>query len=119
MNTDIIYTNLVEILGEDKIFLDEDLSKRSSFKTGGSADIFIAPSSKKEIIDCIEFIKANDIELTIIGNGTNLLVRDKGIRGVTMSLYDNFNVVTVEGNKIYAQSGALISAKSLKPSNLS
>jgi UDP-N-acetylmuramate dehydrogenase len=48
----------------------------------------------------------------MVGYGTNLLVRDKGSRGVIMSLYDNYNQVKIEGNKVYAQSVALLSAMS-------
>lgn len=110
MHKEEIYKNLVEILGEDKVFLDEDLSRRSSFETGGSADVFITPSSTEEVAEALKFIKSENLPLTIIGNGTNLLIRDKGVRGVTLSLYDNFNVVDIEDNLIYAQSGALISA---------
>ncbi len=105
-----IYRNLVEITGDDKVFLDEDMSKHSSFMTGGKADIFITPSSKEEIIDCIKFIGSSKVPFSMIGNGTNLLVRDKGIRGVVMSLYDNYNKVDVSEDMIIAQSGALISA---------
>jgi UDP-N-acetylmuramate dehydrogenase len=107
-----MYKKLVEILDNDRVFMNEDMSKHSSFKTGGKADIFIAPSSKEEIIECVRLIQSYDVPLTMVGNGTNLLVRDKGIRGVIMSLYDNYNQVKIEGNKVYAQSGALLSAMS-------
>ena len=112
MQKEEIYSSLVEILDEDKVYMDEDMSKRSSFETGGSADVFVTPSSKEEVSGVIKFIRSNEIPLTVIGNGTNLLVRDKGIRGVVMSLYDNFNFVSVEENSVYAQAGALISAVS-------
>jgi UDP-N-acetylmuramate dehydrogenase len=110
MQKEEIYKSLVEILGEDKVSADEDMSRRSSFETGGLADVFVTPSSKEEISETLKFINDNGIELTIIGNGTNLLIRDKGIRGVTMSLYDNFNFVKVEENMVFSQAGALISA---------
>lgn len=105
-----MYAKFLEILDDEKVFLNEDMSKHSSFKTGGKADIFIAPSSKEEIIECVRYIESVGVPLTMVGNGTNLLVRDKGIRGVVMSLYDNYNSVNIEDNKIYAQSGALLSA---------
>ncbi|MCK5130242.1 MAG: UDP-N-acetylmuramate dehydrogenase [Clostridiales bacterium] len=110
MEFDDIHKNLVEILGDDNVYLNEDMSKHSSFKTGGMADVFITPSSKEKIVESIKAINKYDVPFTIIGNGTNLLVRDKGIRGVVMSLYDNFNIVRVEDDKIIAQSGALFSA---------
>ena len=110
MKTEDMYKDLVEALGNDKVFLDEDMAKRSSFKTGGKADIFVTPSNKEQIIKIVDIIKQSKAKLTIIGNGTNLLVRDNGIRGVVMSLYDDYNMVSVEDNKIFAQSGALISA---------
>jgi UDP-N-acetylmuramate dehydrogenase len=112
MDKEELYLNLFEILGDDKVFKDENLSKRSSFETGGLADIFITPSSIAEVVDAVKFIKKVGAKLSVVGNCTNLLIRDKGIRGVTMSLYDKFNVVNVEGTDVHAQSGALISAVS-------
>ena len=109
MDKEELYLNLFEILGDDKVFKDENLSKRSSFETGGLADIFITPASIAEVVDAVKLIKEAGVELTVVGNCTNLLIRDKGIRGVTMSLYDKFNVVNVEGTDVHAQSGALIS----------
>ena len=112
MKKEELYKNLVEILGEDKVFLDEDLSRRSSFETGGLADIFITPSAEKEVSEAVKFLNGIGEHFSVVGNCTNLLIRDKGIRGVTMSLYDRFNMVSVEDTKIIAQSGALISAVS-------
>ena len=112
MDKEELYLNLVEILGDDKVFKDEDLSKRSSFQTGGLADIFITPASVPDVAEAVKLINDAGVALTVVGNCTNLLIRDKGIRGVTMSLYDKFNVVNVEGTDVHAQSGALISAVS-------
>ena len=112
MDKEELYLNLVDMLGDDEVFKDEDLSKRSSFETGGLADVFITPSSVEEVAKAVKQIKQWGISLTVVGNCTNLLIRDKGIRGVTMSLYDKFNVVSVEGTDVRAQSGALISAVS-------
>ena len=112
MKKEELYQNLVDIMGDDKVFLDEDLSKRSSFETGGLADVFITPSNVSEVMEAVAFVNTASVPLTIVGNCTNLLVRDKGIRGVTMSLYDRFNMVDVQDTTIHAQSGALISAVS-------
>ncbi len=110
MQKEELYKNLVEILGDEKVFLDENLSTRSSFETGGLADVFITPANTDEIVEAVKYINSVNVSLTLIGNCTNLLIRDKGVRGVTMSLYDNFNIVDIEENIIHAQSGALISA---------
>jgi len=112
MQKEELYNNLVDLIGEDKVFLDEDLSKRSSFETGGFADVFITPSTTQGVVDAVNFINSINEKLTIVGNCTNVLVRDKGIRGVTMSLYDRFNMVDVDDTFIHSQSGALISAVS-------
>ncbi len=102
--------NLVRILGEDRFFLDEDMGKRTSFKTGGVAEAVVTPSSREEIKEVTAAIKASGENLFIMGNGTNLLVRDGGIRGVVMTLYDNYNDVEIQGDTIYAKAGALMSA---------
>ena len=102
--------NLVQILGEDRFFLDEDMGLRTSFKTGGPADAVVTPGSREEVKAVIKAIQDAGESLFVMGNGTNLLVRDGGIRGVVMTLYDNYNDVEIEENIIHAKAGALMSA---------
>lgn len=70
------------ITNEKNIYINEPMSKHTSFKTGGPADIFVVPDSKEEIIKLLKL----DIPKTIVGNGSNLLVRDGGIRGLVIKI---------------------------------
>ncbi len=76
-----ILEKLKLITDEKNIFVDEPMSKHTSFKTGGKADFFVMPTSKEELI---EILKIKECPITIIGNGTNLLVKDNGIRGIVV-----------------------------------
>jgi len=77
---------LEKIISKDKIKVNEDMSKHTSFKTGGKADYYIKAESKEEISNVVKFAKQNRIPLHIIGNGSNILVSDEGIRGIVLKI---------------------------------
>lgn len=81
------FKNLEDIVGYDNIKKNEPMSKHTSFKVGGNADYFIEINPDKNVINKIsKFANENHIKLTIIGNGTNILVSDNGIRGIVLKL---------------------------------
>ncbi|QZY57416.1 UDP-N-acetylmuramate dehydrogenase [Crassaminicella profunda] len=88
------------------------MSKHTSFKIGGPVDLMVLPKTKEEVQMAINVCKECDVDYYIIGNGSNLLVRDKGIRGVVIKLADNFNEVNIKENSVTAQAGVLLSALS-------
>ena len=77
---------LQEIVKRNNILKNEPMSKHTSLKIGGIADYFIKVKSIDELKNVLEFTNKNKIETTIVGNGTNLLVKDGGIRGVVIKL---------------------------------
>ncbi|MFM1539344.1 UDP-N-acetylmuramate dehydrogenase [Helcococcus bovis] len=87
---------------------NENLKYYTTFKIGGPADILIKPDSESQLSEVVKFCKKNSIPLTVIGKGSNLLVRDKGVRGVVIALKDNFSKIEVNGLEVTAQSGALL-----------
>lgn len=88
------------------ILNNEPMSKHTSFRTGGNADTFIKVESAEDIINIIKEYY-NPI---FIGNGSNLLVSDDGIRGTVVQIYDEFNQISLkEENVIHADAGALLS----------
>jgi UDP-N-acetylmuramate dehydrogenase len=97
--------NLKEILNEEDIRIDEPMKYHTSFKVGGPADILITPRNFQQVIDVIKFCKKNNVPFYIMGNGSNLLVKDGGIRGIIIKLI-KLNHIIVEGNKIISESGA-------------
>lgn len=99
-----LYESLEKITAKENIYVDEPMSKHTTFKTGGKADFLVIPQNKAEMI---ELLKLN-VEKTIIGNGSNLLVRDGGIRGLVIKTTALKNYV-VEDNIIIAEAGMLLS----------
>lgn len=97
---------------EQKIIFDEPMKKHTSFKIGGTADYFFKATTLEELQSIIKFAKIKELPITIIGNGSNLLVTDKGIRGLVIKIdikklkiekKDEFAVIEVgAGNKLMA-----------------
>lgn len=94
------------------ILFDEPLKYHTNFGIGGACDVLVEPRKEDELIDLIKFNKDNNIETTIIGNGTNILVTDKGIRGCVIALSKNYDTIEVDGNFLKVTSGALLSKAS-------
>jgi len=88
---------------------NEPLKNHTSFKIGGPADEFCEVSREEDIKELIEYAKEKGIPYTIMGNGSNLLVSDKGVRGLVIKLSKGFDSVEVKGDKIFAKAGILLS----------
>lgn len=87
---------------------DEPMREHTSMKVGGKADIYMEPDGIEELIDFIKCLRKKEIPYFIIGNGTNLLVSDDGIRGAVIKLGDKIAKIEVKENKIIAECGALL-----------
>lgn len=81
-----IFKNLKKIISEEKIKQNEPMKEHTSFKIGGPAEFFVKATSIEEIKSILKFCKDNEIPLTIVGNGSNLLVLDEGIKGIVLKL---------------------------------
>jgi len=97
--------HLYEVIDRTNILIDEPMKNHTSFKVGGPADILVTPEDTLEVQAIIKICKENKVKYYLIGNGSNLIVRDGGIRGVVIKL-TKLDKIEVEGNKIIAQSGA-------------
>ena len=97
------------LLGKDRVLVDEPMKSHTTFRIGGPADFFLLPSTVDEVRGILEICREEELPYFILGNGSNLLVSDKGYRGVIIQLYRNFSNISVEGNEICASSGALLS----------
>ena len=89
--------------------LNEPMSEHTTFKIGGPADLFIEPKSEEEAAEAVSICRENNVSITVIGNGSNLLVSDDGIEGAVICFGREFSKITVEDTKIYAESGAMLS----------
>jgi UDP-N-acetylmuramate dehydrogenase len=105
MNFNEISTELSNILPANDIIMNAPMRDYTSFKVGGPVDLLVVPKTYNEVRDVILLCKNKGITYYIIGNGSNLLVKDGGIRGIIIKL-SNLNEIRVEGEKLIVQSGA-------------
>jgi UDP-N-acetylmuramate dehydrogenase len=101
-----------EGLGIFNIKYNELMSEHTSFKVGGPADVFIEPSNLDELKNALKFVKQHNIPYYVIGNGTNLLIGDRGIRGAIIKIGENFGKIEVTGEEVIAECGVLLSTLS-------
>ncbi|MDF2522719.1 MAG: UDP-N-acetylenolpyruvoylglucosamine reductase, partial [Clostridiales bacterium] len=91
LNKEHLAQLIAGVTGWENIKRDEPMKSHTSFKIGGPADLFITPTDTDKIKRVLRICKDEGCPYYIIGNGTNLLVRDKGIRGVVIKIFDNLN----------------------------
>ena len=109
MNSEII-KKFCDLLGEERVFTGEAMSRHTTFKIGGPADYFLMPDKSADVGGIVKLCKESGIPYFILGNGSNLLVGDGGYRGAVIQIYKNMSAVTVEGTEITVQAGALLSS---------
>ena len=95
--------------GSDRVLLEEPMKRHTTFRIGGPAEVFVMPGNLEEVQRILEICRTEDLPYFILGNGSNLLVSDRGYRGVVIQLDRNFGEVKVEGTEIHASAGALLS----------
>lgn len=78
--------DIQKLIPQENIFINEPMSKYTSFKIGGLAECLVKIETIEQLIDILKYVKENDVGLTIIGNGSNLLVSDDGIKGITAKI---------------------------------
>ncbi|KEH98911.1 UDP-N-acetylmuramate dehydrogenase [Clostridium botulinum] len=103
-----INKKLESILDKEEIKNNVLMKSYTSFRVGGPADVFVTPNSYEKIRDVIKICKQYNVPYFILGNGSNLLVRDGGIRGVVIN-FTKLNKILVEETKVIAESGAVLS----------
>jgi len=86
---------------------DEPLKRYTAWKIGGPADALLEPKGAKELIEAVEKARGHGIPVTVFGGGTNVLVRDGGIRGLTIRLAKSLTNVEIEGERVRAEAGVL------------
>lgn len=104
------YEELKNTIPEARIQLDEPMKSHTTFRIGGPAKYFVIPETKEEIKAVIECCKRADMPYYILGNGSNLLVSDKGYEGVVIQIFKNMNQIVLDGERITAQAGAILSS---------
>lgn len=106
-----IYELLTNEIKQGIVKIDEPMRKHTNFKIGGNADVFVIAKNIEEIKCVIKFSKENNILLTILGNGSNVLVSDKGIRGIVLQV--GTKEIKIEKQKnalVEVEAGAMLGA---------
>ncbi len=98
---------LKKLVRPEQIFENEPMRDHITFRVGGPADLLIQPEVA-QVADVIACCKKEGIPYTVIGNGSNLLVSDKGIRGVVIELSRPAAGIRIDGCRIYAEAGAML-----------
>ena len=92
------FKQLCEIAGKENVRTDEPMKQHTTFRIGGAADYFVSPQTTDQIKNIIDLCKSEAMPWYVIGNGSNLLVSDRGFRGVIIQLFKNFSDLRVEGD---------------------
>ncbi len=96
------------VLNESQILLNEPMKYHTTFQIGGPADYLLLPSSVAQVVAVFKLIRAYELPLTVLGNGSNILVLDNGIRGVVVKFDEQMSALSVRRGTVYAGSGALL-----------
>lgn len=92
----------------------EPLSRRTTLRVGGAADIYVEPATEADLAQACRLCHRRNLPLFVLGRGSNLLVRDGGIRGVVIGLmHPGFSVVEVSGDRVCCGAGARVRAVSM------
>lgn len=97
---------LFTIIDKKKILRDEPMKSHTTFRVGGPADYFVIPEGDAQLRDVVLLCQKEKMPYYVLGNGSNLLVGDKGFRGVVIQIFKDMNRITVEGDVLTAQAGA-------------
>ena len=109
MNQYIKFTKVLsDIFVADKIHIDEPMKNHTSFRVGGPADILVTPETSEDVVELVKACRDHNVPCIIIGNGSNLLIKDGGVRGVVVKL-SRMNKIKIDGERITAESGVKLS----------
>lgn len=106
---DLIYEEIRNVLKIEDITLDEDMKKHTTFRAGGKAKYFIQPQNEEELIKIIQYLRKNNISLYVIGNGSNLLVKDEGFSGAVIKVGQYFSDCTIVKDTVQCGAGVFLS----------
>lgn len=101
---------LAQVAGEDNVLMAEPMSAHTTFKIGGPADVVVTPRTTDALVRVLDMCYAGNVPVMVVGNGSDLLVGDRGIRGVVVLLRDNLSRVEIDADRwrVTAEAGALL-----------
>lgn len=105
---DAFYQKLKNILKDEQILKDEPLKLHTTFKIGGPAKFLLLPETISQIVECVKLCKAEKVPFYVMGNGSNLLVSDKGYLGVMIKLGDSFSDISIQDYETFNEDGTKV-----------
>ena len=108
MNHDFL-EKFICAIDEAYVYTDEMMSKHTTFRVGGPADYFVVPRTVDEVRSVVRLCRESEVPYYVLGNGSNLLVSDRGYRGVILQIYKEMSAIYIEDTQIRVQAGALLS----------
>ena len=103
---DRIIQSLSAFARPDQLLLDEPMSRHTTFRVGGPADVMFLPESGEQAARALAAAREAGVACYVVGNGSNLLVRDGGIRGLVVALGEGMSAIRRDGDIVTAQAGA-------------
>lgn len=91
------------------VLFNEPMKNHTTFRIGGPCEVLVEPETEEQILNVLNLIKENNLRYMVIGNGSNLLVKDIGIKGVVLKILDKFSEIKINGTEIIANSGVKLS----------
>lgn len=108
-----MYEYIRTIVPEERLLFHEPMSRHTTFRVGGEAECIVMVETQEELSQLIQYLSRSGQEYFVLGNGSNLLVGDKGYQGVILKLGKRMQQILVDGNHIVAGAGALLSQVSV------
>jgi len=88
-----------------EVYVSEPLSRHTSFKIGGPAEFLVKPKDVEDLQNVLKFAKLNNLPVTVIGNGTNILVSDEGVEGVVIKLSNGLSRIEFSSDAVFVEAG--------------
>lgn len=101
------YEKLIEITPKKNVMVNEHLNEHTYTRLGGKADFYVTPETYEQVQDVVKFANEKNLPFTMLGNGSNLIVKDGGIRGIVLNL-KQLASIEITNTTVVAQSGARI-----------
>ena len=108
--TDELIKELTQIAGPENVQRNVSMAEHTSFRAGGPADLFVTPQTEQQLQEILQKLAGQGVPHMVLGNGSNILVRDGGYRGVIVHIGTAFNHIRREGDTLICGSGTLLSA---------
>ena len=104
-----LINKIAEITGEENLIIDCDMSKFTSFRAGGKADCLVQPQDKEQLKAVLQLLAGSDVPYMVMGNGSNILVKDSGYKGIIVKMGDAFSSIEIDGTVLTAGCGTMMS----------